>query len=309
MVGLCLMAVFAVASVAASSALAKDKYNQNTYQQFKHCPFNAPGITDCFTGITNGGALGGYFQYGTVLTKLSKAITIQGGYKGESNEIEVIAPEDGAKLLESPPEPIVKGLKVITPKIQQEAEWPEALKTSFNEAVKNKETKAFATIEIAGEECTAVPGCINTFSLLVEAESPPAFRLPLKVKVTSPWLEKLGGTCSIGSDEHPIKQNLITGKAGGTGTGIHFNNAFTQVFFENTRLVDTGWHISQEQGANGCGGSENEAYLDKALNLALEVEGPTGNEVGNRTGVTVLTGNLHDSQVEEAKTKLEEGSK
>ena len=310
MLGLCVVAAIVASAIGAGAALAKDPYSVKTWQQYKHCPFKAPEITDCFTGITNGGATGGYFQYGTVLTKLSKSITIQGGFKGAGSEIEVYAPEDGARLLESPAEPIVKGLKIITPKIQKEAEWPEALKASFAEAVKNKETKATATIETAGNECTTVPGCIDTESILFESESPPGFRLSLKVKVGNAWLEKLGGgPCMIGSDENPVKQNLVTSGAGSAGTGVEFGEEFTNLELANTRLVDVGWHISREQGASGCGGSEYEAYVDKALNLALEIEGSGGGEITQRKGVTVLTGNLHDANAATAQKKIEEGAK
>jgi hypothetical protein len=310
MVGVCLIAVFAVSAVGAGSALARDPYTQNTFQQYKHCPFNAPEITDCFTGITLGGATGGYFQYGSVLTKLSKSITIQGGYKGAGSSIEVIAPEDGALLLESPPEPITKGLNVITAKIQKEAEWPEALKASFAEAKKNKEIKATATIEMAGNECTTVPGCIDTESILFEEPEPPAFRLPLKVKVGNAWLEKLGGgPCMIGSDEHPIKQNLVSAGAGTSGELKFEEPTFESLELAGSRLVDVNWHISKEQGANGCGGTEYEAYVNRALNIALEVESPEGNEITGKKGVTVLSGNLHDSAASHAKKKIEEGSK
>jgi hypothetical protein len=307
--GIGLLVALSLSAVGAGSALAKDPYSVNTFQQYKHCPFNAPEITDCFTGITLGGATGGYFQYGSVLAKLSKSITIQGGYKGAGNSIEVIAPEDGAQLLESPPEPIVKGLGVITAKIQNQAEWPEALKASFAEAKANKETKATATIEMAGNECTTVPGCIDTESILFEEPEPPAFRLPLKVKVGNAWLEKLGGTCQIGSDENPIKQNLVSAGAGTSGELKFEEPTFESLELAGSRLVDVGWHISKAQGANGCGGPENEAYIDRALNIALEVESPEGNEIAGKKGVTVLSGNLHDSAASHAKKKIEEGSK
>jgi hypothetical protein len=312
--GIGLLVALVVSAIGAGSALAKDKYTANTWQQYKHCPFKAPEISDCVTGITAGGVEGGYFQYGTVLTKLSKSITIQGGFKGAGTEVQVYAPEDGAPLLESPPEPIVKGLKVFTPKIQAAAGWPEALKASFAEAVKNKETKAFATIEPAGTECTSVPGCIDVESLINEAVSPPAFKLALKVKVTNPWLEKISGgsPCMIGSDENPVKQNLVSAGAGSNGASVTFNDEFTNLDLANTRLVDVGWHISKAQGANGCGGPENEAYIDRALNMALEVEYILAEEeveIANRTGVTVLTGNLHDGSSKPAQEAIEKGSK
>jgi hypothetical protein len=306
--GIGLAVALLVSAFGASSALAKDPYTVNTWQQFKHCPFNYPGITDCFTGVTLGGSEGGYFQYGKVLVKLSKSIAIQGGYRGEGSEIEVAAPEDGAPLLDSPEEPIVKGLKVITPRIQEQAEWPEALKASFAEAIKNKETKATATIENAGNECTTVPGCIDTESLVFEEPEPPAFRLSLKARIKSPWLEKLGGgPCLLGSDENPIKQKLVSSGAGASG-GVRFNNAFDQTELYGSRLVDVDWHITKAQGAHGCGG-EYEAYVNRALNIALEIEFGGGGEVVQRRGVTVLTGNLHDGQAASAQEHVEKGDK
>ena len=308
--GIGLVVALIASAFGASSALAKDKYTVNTWQQYKHCPFGYPELTDCFYGITSGGATGGYFQYGNVLVKLSKSILIQGGYKGTAEEVEVAAPEDGASILESPAEPIVKGLKVITPKIQEQAEWPEALKTAFAEAVANKETSATATIEMAGNECTTVPGCLNTESLIFEAPTPPAFRLPLKVTVKSPFLEKLGGSpCQIGSDENPIKQNLVTAGAGRSGEVQFEQPHFEQLEVANSQLVDVGWHIPVAAGANGCGGPYEE-YVDRALNLALNVISPYGfTEITQRTGVTVLTGNLHDGAASRVKPELEKGSK
>lgn len=310
MVGVCLIAVFAVSAVSAGSALARDPYNQYTFQQYKHCPFSAPNLENCFTGITLGGATGGYFQYGNLLVKLSKSITIQGGYTGAGSEIQVVAPEDGSKLLESPAEPITKGLNVITPKIQEQAKWPAALKASFAEAKAHKETPATATIEMAGNECTTVPGCIDTESILFEEPTPPAFRLPLKVTVGNAWLEKLGGgPCQVGSDEHPIKQDLVSSGAGTSGELKFEEPNFESLELAGSRLVDVNWHISKEQGAKGCGGTEYEAYVDRALNIALEIESPEGNELTGKIGVTVLSGNLHDSATAHAHKKIEEGSK
>ncbi len=63
---------------------------------------------------------------------------------------ELIAPTDGAKTLESPPEPVTGGIKLITPEIQESSEWPEALKQAYKEAVKNHESKLDAKIEVGG---------------------------------------------------------------------------------------------------------------------------------------------------------------
>ena len=177
--------------------------------------------------------------------------------------------------------------------IQEEAGWPR-LKESFKAAVKAKETAANIKIEMAGNECFEVPGCLDTESILFEEGT--AFRLPLKVKVTNSWLTSLGGSgpCLIGNDENPIHINLTTSGAGRAGN-FSANEEFTNLNFSNTKLVDVGWHIPKVSGASGCGNAENEAYLDKALNLALEIEYPEGAELANKKGLVVLTGGTHDA--------------
>ena len=61
-------------------------------------------------------------------------------------------------------------------------------------------------------------------------------------------------------------------------------------------MRDTGWHIPKVSGAKGCGGAYEE-YVDKALNVALQVEYAGGYELGWKTGIVVLEGDLHDGQV------------
>jgi hypothetical protein len=295
------VAVVASAFAAASASAAKDPYNDNTWGQYADCPYENEELTDCFYGRTYGGKEGGEFQYGHVRVLLNKPVIIQGGFKGEEDTIEVSPPLNGVEAVESGPETIVHGLSVITTKIQENANWPQELKESFAAAKKNKETKATLKIQMAGNECFEVPGCLDTESLLFRSLEPPAFRLALKVTISNAWLEKLGGgPCQIGSDEHPIKQNLITGEAGNTGT-LSFNKEFTNLQVENSELVDTKWHIAPESGATGCGG-EYESYVDDALNKALEL-----NEA-SRTGITWLHGNLHDGYREAVQGKHEEGN-
>jgi hypothetical protein len=55
-------------------------------------------------------------------------------------------------------------------------------------------------------------------------------------------------------------------------------------------LVALDWHISPESAASGCGGPEYEEYIDNALNAAMFI----GNE--ERTGITWLTGDLHEAR-------------
>jgi hypothetical protein len=298
-----LVALFAGAFGASSALAAKDPYSVNTWGQYKDCPYENPEIEECFYGRTNGGAEGGEFQYGHIRVLLSKPIVIQGGAKfNENNEQEVKPAVNGGETLESPELKVVKGLNVITPKVQTEAEWPTALKESFNAAKKAKETQAFVKIEMAGNECFEVPGCLNTEAIVNEEGI--AFRLSLKVKVTSPWLEKLGGgPCYIGSDEHPIKQNLTTETAGNFGEGIEFNAPeYNNVEIFNSELVDTHWHIEPASGPNGCGGPEYESYIDGALGNLLEINR------ADKTGITWLKGNLHDANSHKVNEEHEAGN-
>jgi hypothetical protein len=296
--------VFAVSAVFAASALAKkDPWNLNTWGQYKYCPYeevNKLGGANCFYGRTSGGKEGGEFFYGSVRVLLKQPIVIQGGYAGiEEEEYQAYAATNGENLISSD-EPVVKGLKTITPKIQEQAKWPEALMASFKAAKEAKETKATVNIEMAGNECFEELECVDVEHLIGQYGT--AFKLALKVTIKNAWLEKLGGgPCTIGSDEHPIKQNLTTGGAGLVGE-VSFNEEFTQAEIEGSRLVDTKWHIPQASGASGCGNAEWETYIDKALNIALEVENASGQELKSITGVTWLTGNLHDANAHSVAT-------
>jgi hypothetical protein len=289
-----------------------DPWGVNNFKAYKYCPWEEwePGvfeqkkITYCFNGITLGGKHGGFFEYGHIKVPLSKSVRLQGGFKGNGEEIEVLPAANGGETLEAPPLPVEGGIKVITPLIQQEAEWPQALKEAFKEAEKNGEKAIDVKIEMAGNECYEVPGCLDTENIIIEEGT--AFKLPLKVKVTGPFLEKLGGgSCEIGSDTNPIHINLTTEDEGTAGE-LEFNETFTNIFLQGSRLVDFGWHISKASGATGCGGSY-ESYVDKALNLALEVESPEGYEIYWRGGIVVLQGDLHTGSVKVAGPLGEKG--
>jgi hypothetical protein len=243
-------------------------------------------VTDCFAGITAGGGKGGFFEYGKVHVSLNKSIYLHGGFKGAGSEIEVVPATHGYETLEAPALPVRKGLALFTKQVQKEAEWPQALIESFKEAKRNHETAAFAQIELAGTELFEVTGSLDTENILFEEG--PGFRLPLKVKVTSPWLEKLGGgPCLIGSDAHPILQ-LLTSEGEGRSGELKFNEQFTNLDLHENKLVDIGWHIEEASKPTGCGGSEYETYIDNALSYVLEVS-------PHRTGITILQGDVHDA--------------
>ena len=319
MLGLCLMALLAMAAVTAvvaSPALAScsekcptekekeknkkrlekweekrvgDPYNINSWGQFKACDYSREvnEYETCVLGITTGGKEGGFFEFGKVKVPLSKSIALQGGFEGYGNgtetTIKVFPAINGYESLDSPELPVTKGIKLFTPRLQEEARWSTSLRESWEEAVKNKETAVNVKIEMAGNECFETYGCLSTYDLLTREGT--GFRLALKVKITAPWLEKLASEpCYIGNDEHPIHINL-TSAGSGTPGHLEFNSEFDKIGLFGSRLVDTGWHIEPGAYPSGCGGPY-EAELQAALMKALELP----NE--NRTGLVVLKGDL-----------------
>ena len=120
MVGLCLVAAFVVSAVAALPALASSpkKIEETGVNALKaSCPTENPEVGVCFVGITNGGSNGGFFQIGTARVPLNKPITIQGGLR-EGQKF-VVPPANGKETLEAPPLKVLKGIKLITPRIEQ----------------------------------------------------------------------------------------------------------------------------------------------------------------------------------------------
>jgi hypothetical protein len=297
MLGLCLVAAFAVSAMAAMPALAA-KFSTKTWSQYKGCPYNNPEVEFCFAGITAGGSEGGYFQLGNVTVKLNKPVTLQGGANGSGEEVKIFPATNGFQTLESPELKVEKGLAVITPRIENEVGWPEALKQSFAEAKKNKEAGLNVKIEVAGgNEIYEQLGTLSTQNLI--EEHGPAFSLPLKVKITGPWLAKLGGgPCEIGSETHPVFQFLTSenpGRPGSLEEGFEFAN----IELNGSRLIDVGWNVEEAAEANGCGSGENEAFVDAAIDRSLEVP--------FRHGITVLQGSTFAGNVKAVKEAAERG--
>jgi hypothetical protein len=307
MLGLCLVAVFAVSAVFAASAMAKkDPWSLETWGQYKYCPYELTeeekyAVVNCVYGRTNGGKEGGEFKYGKISVRLNKPIVIQVGLKGAGANTVAYPASNGESLVDAEPEKVVGGLKVISSKIMKEAEWPEALVEAFEAAKHNKEiNKATVTVEMASNTCFEIIGCVSSQNLLNREGA--AFILTLKVTLHNAWLESLGGgPCTIGSDEHPIEQNL-TDETPGWLASLQFGPGYYQVE-AISQLVDIHWHIKQESGASGCGNEEWESYIDKALNLALEIESSDGSELENTTGLTWLTGHLYVASAKAVRTK------
>jgi len=339
--GLCLIAAFGVSAMAATSALAHEPGElTGKWKVFKACPLHNAEMQKaeeekranpsaargaiCLVGRTQGGPDGGHFSLGRVVVPLSKKITLQvgaiehceepagpgEGCSAASNhgtgelELRPVAPENGEKALEAPELPVPGGIKVLSESVQNAAHWPEALKASFKEAVKNKESGLKVEIEVAGGNRLFEEEAGISAECLIGANCT-AFELPLKVSLHNPWLSKLGGgPCLIGTDEHPVVQHLTTGTSGGM-TGeigeLHLFEDFTLIEIAHNTLVDNTWPV--EVPATGCGGSEYESYVDNALSKVLGIPSPAG------AGQTILTGTLYDGNAEFAQKNSETGEK
>ena len=271
---------------------AKGEYSPETWGQYKHCPYTNKQVENCFFAQTFAGSKGGFFSLGNVTVDLNKPITLQGGFTEceavhpiaadcEETGLYLIAPVNGGETLESPELQVKGGMGLITSRDQELAHWPQALKESFSEAKKNKETSLNVKIEIAGNSIYENPNTLSTENLLLERGN--AFELPLKVRMINPWLEHLGGgPCQVGNDEHPIMQDLTSEAPGRSGLLLH-NTNFSQVELVGGKLVDLSWPVPEEADASGCGGPY-ESYVDAAINEVLELP--------HQHGTTILEGRL-----------------
>jgi hypothetical protein len=152
-------------------------------------------------------------------------------------------------------------------------------------------------IEVAGNSLYENPNALSTENLIEEDGS--AFELPLKVRLISPFLEKLGGgPCTVGNDEHPIMQYLTSEPPGFSGF-VKFNESFTQVAVEGSILTAQNWPVEEAAGATGCGG-EYESYVDAAINETLGLK-------YHRLGTTVLKGTLYTGIATDVKEEAEAG--
>ena len=297
MLGLCLLAAFAVSAMVAVPALAKKK--EIPWNVFEHCRYNAPSteVDLCFAGITSGGPKGGFFQLGAAKVALSKPVILQGGlWEDPENEDEYIVPAtNGGETLESPALKVTGGLGLITRRIQEYRKWPAALIDSLKEAKTNKEASLAVKIEVAGgNQLYEIPNALNVTNLIFETG--PAFTLPLKVTLISPWLAKLGGTCTVGNEANPIFQYLTTEpSSNGSAGALEIGDSGNYVKLEGSRLGDLGWPVPQEARVSGCGG-EYETYIDSAINEVLGIEAfGRENPAEWAHGLTLLQGNLYEA--------------
>ena len=295
MLWLSLAAMFALCAMTAGTASAesekfREKLVAESLSKLSACPLENPEAELCFAGVTSGGRNGGFFSLGKVTVPLNKPITLQGGLHENSEGYLFIIP--GTKeTLESPELTVPKGLNVITPEIEERAEWAPATKAAFKEAKRNKEAGLKVKIEVAGGNTLyEIPSALNTTNLIFEEG--PAFTLPLKVRMISPWLEKLGGgPCTVGNEEVPIFQYLTTEpKQTGSAGHLYILAEGDVVVLKESKLADLGWEVPAGAEAKGCGGAM-EAEIDKAINIVLGTNYSGGSR---QHGITILAGTLYE---------------
>jgi hypothetical protein len=285
MIALAILVALAVGAPAGAQA-----ETTGLWSVYKNCPYNSPEMleaegsgSNCVYGVTHGGKEGGQFTVGSVSTPLSKKIILQGGVIWKENpetgvdEGRLVPPTSG-KLLTAPPLVVPKGLRRITPQIQEEAEWPQELRQAFTEAEHNHEGDLYATIELAGgNQVYEERNALSTQNLVNEEGT--AFELPLKVKLSGPLLGRLQGgqeSCYIGTESHPVVQHLTTGPSGdlhGFPGELEQKEEFDDIVLKGSRLVDNTWPV--EVGAEGCGGPY-EAYVNRALDILLRIPAEPG---------------------------------
>lgn len=220
MLGLCLVAVFAIGAIAAGSAWAKTKEIKNPTESakiFDNCPYEAteaqgepidkengrPDIL-CVWASTEPGE-GGSYKVGSITVPITKQIVLQYGIALTAGGERYVPPTHGvAAILPTPEQVPGEPIGHISAEQQEELGWPQALKESYAAGQKKKSTKTvYEDIEVAGDVAT------NRLNVVFEEET--GVETPVKIKGENKWLTELGDTCYIGSNEDPITQHLTSG--------------------------------------------------------------------------------------------------
>ena len=238
MLGLCVVAVFALAAVTASSALGF-KNPDFSAKIFANCPTagEADGFLDeaCTVGATEPKE-GGQFTVGPITVPIVKQIVLQYGLtENEKEELLYIPPANGAEAITPTPEKVPgEPIAHITPAEQEELGWPEGLKYSYKLAQKDHAVKtAYETIELAGIPATSVENIIIESGVGVEA--------PVKIKAENKWLSQLGDACYVGSDSEPIVQHLTSGASESplTHVTIHGTKGELEIRHEGQEVIES----------------------------------------------------------------------
>jgi hypothetical protein len=180
----------------------------------------------------------------------------------------ILAAEDGNTLSKATL-PVPGGLLgIISP-----AGLPESQRVILDGNIDKSLTAVTATVELADPQH---PGTLSEYSLL--AEEGIALRLPLKIKLSNPFL---GNNCYIGTPTDPIVLSMTSGTssppspnkpiAGTSGTASLVDEAQIAIL-SGGALVDNAFSVPV---ATGCGGASS-ALIDTAINTQLGLPSPAG---------------------------------
>jgi len=297
--GLCLVAAFALAAVGASSALAAVKNPTKSRKIFDNCPVGVevetgPGEFDatelCVFGATEP-TEGGQFTVGPITVPIVKQISLQYGLTYNPNNSEAgffyVPPAHGAPAITPASEPVPgEPIANITPAEQEELGWPESLKYSYAQAQKHHTVKkVYEAIEQAGDPVT------NPTNLLTETGT--AVEAPVKIKGENKWLSQLGDVCYIGSNEAPIVQHLTSGESesplthevlhGSKGEFL-VEHEGQELILPHSNLIDNTYAVP---GAN-CTGPYS-AAIAATIDKEFDIPQPAG------ASVTEIKGTLYNA--------------
>jgi len=304
MLGLCLVAVFAMSAVAAASASAVIKNPTKSITIFKNCPVKATEAQGepihsliCVFAATEAAPEGGHFTVGTITVPLEKQIVLQYGIAFTGTEFfeheRFVPPQNGVEAITPTPEKVPgEPIAHLNQREQAELKWPEALSAKYLAAQKARSVKTvYETIELAGIPATSRTNIIFESGVGVEA--------PVKIKAENKWLSELGDTCYIGSNEGtipgPIVQHLTTGPSTSplTGETIHGSagelsivRQGSELWLTHSNLVDNTYPVPGAS-CKGPYAKQIDAMIDKYFGIPA-VAGAS---------VTELKGTLYNAVV------------
>jgi hypothetical protein len=265
---------------AASPALAVVHHPKPPFAQFADCPLVNMSINDCIFAQTKSGE----FKVGKKTVPIVNTITLQGGFIGTEGNLKFVAAEDGNTLSKTA-QPVPGGLLgIVAPSF-----LPGFLQTLFNEFINKGITGVTATAELAAPASSIG---LNTENLL--AESGVALSLPLKVKLSNPFL---GESCYVGSNAHPVVIEFTTGATSppppnksihGKAGEFEEEDEFLLIRLKNNSLVNNSFAAP---GAEGCGGIFS-FLVDPAVNAELGIPAAAGNNTA------ILNGTLETANAE-----------
>ncbi len=305
MLGLCLVAVFAIGAIGAASALAFPPKNIDNPRIFKYCPVNEGVEVEevfhqtnlCVYAETALGEGEGSYTVGGITVPLEKPVALQfGTWLNEETGAETFVPASNGESLR-PGKELVPGEPIahISLAEQEELGWSSALKESYKRAqYRHKVRKAYETIQFAG-----TPG-ISRVNLLFQEGT--AVHAPVMIEAGNPWLAEMGDKCTIGSPEDPIVQELKTGVSISPLTGeelqgavgeLEFLHEFQEVIIKNSDLADNAYSVP----GSVCEGP-NAAVIEATINKVFGLPAVAG------ASKTELKGTLWNSTAEWTKKVL-----